>query len=176
MAIGFWSVSMSCFSALFSVAFICFSPWSSIAFVCFSNALPIRKLVVNLPCFIILLWIGDNISLPVIYLYLSILPDDKIDLFVAPLLISYCSFSSHILPSVIIISFYIFCKKYFWNVKDYLTQECDHLPERIWFYYAFFIKIYKVLKVNTWWMIKCNLLKLSFVWNFHYDINAQNLI
>ena len=33
-----------------------------------------------------------------------------------------------------------------------------------------FIKIHKVLKVNIWRMFKCNLLKLSFVWNFHNEI------
>ena len=33
-----------------------------------------------------------------------------------------------------------------------------------------FIKIHKVLKVNIWRMFKCNLLKVSFVWNFHDEI------
>ena len=38
-AIGFRSVSKSCFANLFSIAFICFFPWSSIIFLCFSKAL-----------------------------------------------------------------------------------------------------------------------------------------
>ena len=35
---------------------------------------------------------------------------------------------------------------------------------------TFFIKVYKVFKVNIWWTIKCNLLNLSFVWNFHNEL------
>ena len=42
--------------------------------------------------------------------------------------------------------------------------------KRIWFSSTLFIKIYKVLKVNVWRMIKCNLLKFSVVSNFHSKI------
>ena len=39
----------------------------------------------------------SNISSPVKYSYLSILPDDNADIFAASLLISHCTFSSIIL-------------------------------------------------------------------------------
>ena len=38
LAIGFLSVSKSCFSTLFSISFASFLPSSSIDFVCFSKA------------------------------------------------------------------------------------------------------------------------------------------
>ena len=37
----------------------------------------------------------------------------------------------------------------------------------------FSIKIRIFAKVNIWWMIKCNLLKLSFIWNFHNKIMCR---
>ena len=92
-----------------------FFPCSSIVFVCFSNALP-RGEYVNFPCSIILLWSDGKISLPVRN-YLSILPDDKTDIFAASLLISYCSFSSIILSSIYIINFYIVSKIFFLKHK-----------------------------------------------------------
>ena len=47
------------------------------------------------------------------------------------------------------------------------------------------VKVYKALKVNIWWIVKCDLLKLSFVWSFHnnfeiillnYLISSWNLV
>ena len=60
------------FSSWFSTS-TCFIAWSSIAFIYFSNALPSGEHV-NLACSIILLWSHGNISSPVRYTYLSILP------------------------------------------------------------------------------------------------------
>ena len=40
-------------------------------------------------------------------------PDDNTDILAASLIISYCSFSSLILLSVIMVSFYIFSKRLF---------------------------------------------------------------
>ena len=51
-------------------------------------------------------------SLTVINSYLSILPDDNVD-FPGPLLTFYCSFSSLILSSIVVISFYILYKSFF---------------------------------------------------------------
>ena len=34
----------------------------------------------------------------------------------------------------------------------------------------FFVKIHKSFKVNIWWLINCDLLKLSFVWNFYNKV------
>ena len=89
-----------------------FIPWSSIVFVCFTKAF-LNEEYVNLACSITLLWSGGSISSPVRYSYLSIFPDDNADIFAASLLISYCSFSSLILSSVMMISFYILSKKFF---------------------------------------------------------------
>ena len=40
----------------------------------------------------------------------------------------------------------------------------------MWFCSTFFVKIYKSSIANIWWMIRCHLLKLSVVWNFHHKI------
>ena len=53
----------------------------------FLYALP-RGEYVNLACSITLFWPGGNIPSPVRYSYLSILPDDKADIFYASLLTS----------------------------------------------------------------------------------------
>ena len=75
-------------------------------FICFSKAFPNGKYV-NLACSIICLWLEGNISSPVRYSYLSILPQDNTDIFAASLLISYCSFLSlisyHQLPWLVFI-------------------------------------------------------------------------
>ena len=55
--------------------------------------------------------------LPVKYSYLSIFPDYNADTFAASQLISYCNFSALILPSVVIISFYILSKRFFLKRK-----------------------------------------------------------
>ena len=60
-----------------------------------------------------ILWSEGNISLPVRNSELSILLDDYPDIFVASLLILYCSFSCLILSSMLIISFYILSKRFF---------------------------------------------------------------
>ena len=53
------------------------------------------------------------ISSPVRNSYLSIFPDDKAGIFAAYRLISYCSFSSIILSSIVMINFYIVSKRFF---------------------------------------------------------------
>ena len=93
-------------------ASICFIPWSLIVFICFSNALPSTEYV-NLAWSIILLWSDGNISSLIRYSYLSILPDGNADVFAASQLISYCSFSSLILSSIVLINFYILSKRFF---------------------------------------------------------------
>ena len=69
-----------------------FIPWSLIVFICFSNALS-RGEYEDFACSIILIWSDGNLSSPVRYSYLSILPDNNTNIFAASLLISYCSFS-----------------------------------------------------------------------------------
>ena len=71
---------------------------------------------VNLACSITLLWSEDSFSWPVRDSYLSIFPDDNVDVFVASLLISYYDLSSLILSSVVMIRFYI-------SIKDYMMQD-----------------------------------------------------
>ena len=44
---------------------------------------------------------------------MSIFPDDNVDTFAASLLISYCSFSSLFIASIVVISFYILSKRFF---------------------------------------------------------------
>ena len=94
-----------------SKASTCFIPCSSIVFICFSNALPSGEYV-NLAGSIILLWSNGNIYSPVRYSYLSILPDDNAEVFAASLLISYCSFSSLSLSSILLVNFYIISERF----------------------------------------------------------------
>ena len=89
------STRFNCVPCSSSVS-ICFPSWSLTVFIRFSKDFP-RGKYVNLAYSIILLWTDDNISLPVRSSYLSILPDDNTDIFVAFLLILYCSFSSLVL-------------------------------------------------------------------------------
>ena len=81
-----------------------FFPCPPIVFICLSNALP-RAEYVSFACSIILLWSDGNISSPVRYSYLSILPDDNADIFAASLLILYYSF-------------YILSKRFFLKRED----------------------------------------------------------
>ena len=90
-----------------------FSFLSSIDIICFSNGK-----YVNLACYLILLWSDGNISSPVRNSYLSTFPDDNADILAASLLISYCNFSSLILSSVVMISFYILSKKFFYKREE----------------------------------------------------------
>ena len=78
--------------------------------VCFSKTFP-KGEHTNLACSIICLWLEGNISSPVRY-YLSISPDDNADIFAASPSISYCYFSSLILSSIVMISFYIPSKRF----------------------------------------------------------------
>ena len=136
----------------FVIASICFLPWPSIVFTCFSNASP-RGKYVNLACSITLFWPGGNIYSPEKYLYLSIFPDHRAEFFVISMLISYCSFSSLILSSIVMISFHILSKRFLLKHKG-LSDARVASAKR-------FIKIQKVFIVNIWWMIK-----LSFLWCF----------
>ena len=61
--------------------FNCFSlflTYFSTAFVCFSNDL-LNEQNVNLACYTILLWSEGHISSPMMYSYLSALPDNTVD-------------------------------------------------------------------------------------------------
>ena len=131
-----------------------FIPWSSIIFICFSNALLSGK-DVNLACSIILLWSDGNISSPV-------LPDDNTDTFPAFLLVSHCSVSSLILSSIVVISFYIRSKKILSETWRIIWCKSSIYHQKNMVLQYIFVKIYKALKVNIWWMIKCDLLRLSF--------------
>ena len=53
-----------------------------------------------------------NISSSVRYSYSSIFPDDNANFFASSLLISYCSFSSLILSSFVMIDFHIVSKRF----------------------------------------------------------------
>ena len=88
-------------------------------FIYLSNALP-RGEYVNLACSIILLW-SDSISSAVSYSYLSILRGDNADIFAASQSKSYCSFSSLILSSTVMIKFYIAFKRF--------SLKCEELSD-----------------------------------------------
>ena len=72
-----------------------------------------ERRILNFACSVILLWSDGSTSSPVRYSYLLILLDDNADIFAASLLISYYSFSSLILSSIVMIRFYILSKRFF---------------------------------------------------------------
>ena len=62
---------------------------------------------------------------------------------------SYCSFSLLILPSIVMISFYILSKKFFPKRKGLSDARVVSITKkRIWFCSAFFVKIHKDFKLN----------------------------
>ena len=78
-----------------------------------------------------MLWSEGNVSLFLKYLYLPNFSDYHVDIFTASLLILYCSFSSLLVPSLVMISFYIPCKKLFLEHEGlsdgtvvWLTETC----------------------------------------------------
>ena len=73
-------------------------------------------------------------------------------------------FPGHRAPAGFMVILKFFSQRFF--LKDYLMHKQYQSLKRIWFCSAYFAKIHKVFKVNIWWMIKCDLLKFSFVWNF----------
>ena len=78
----FSSFAINCFSPCFSTASISLSPLSLIVFINFSKAFPsCGQLIVA--CCITLLGPEGNISSPVRYSYLPILPDDRADILAA---------------------------------------------------------------------------------------------
>ena len=124
-------------------------------FKCFS-----KRKICNLACAITLFWQGGNIYSPEKYLYFSIFPDHRAEFFVVSMSISYCSFSSLILSSIVMISFHILCKRLFSKHKG-LSDARIASAKR-------FIKIHKVFIDNIWWMIK-----LSFLWCFGNKIACR---
>ena len=112
-------------------------------------------------------WSGGSISSPVRYLYLSVLPDDNADISAVSLLILYHSFWSLMFSSVVMISFYIFSKRFFLKRKRLSDERVFFIAKNtIALQYIFC----KDSKASTWWMTKYSLLKPSLVWNFHNEI------
>ena len=69
------------------------------------------------------------------------------------------------------VSFYVFSKRYFVKSKILSDARVASITKKKYgFCSTFLAKIHKVLKVNIQRMIKCDLLKRSFVWNFHNKI------
>ena len=132
-----FSVLFKRFYLLFRLIFNCF---------CFSKAFPKGKYI-NWTCSTVLLWSKDNISSPVKYLYLSILPSN------AFLLISNYSFSYLILLSTVLISFYIHSKRFFLKRKGLFDARVVLTTKQEWFGSTFFVNIYEVFIVNIGWMI-----------------------
>ena len=127
----------------------------------------------NLASSTIILWSDGRISLPARYLYLLIFPDDNGNIFAASLLILYCSFPSLILSPTVLISFYILSKTFFLKreiLSDGRVVSITKNDFGLWICSTFVIKIHKALEINIWWTIKCDMLKLLFIWDFHNEI------
>ena len=61
---------------------------------------------------------------------------------------SYCNFSSLILSSVVIISFYVVSTRLFLKRKGLSDAKVASITKEIWFCSTFFVKIHKVFKAN----------------------------
>ena len=103
----------------------CFFPWSSIVFICFLKAFPLKEKV-NLACSILCFWSDGNISSPVRYSHLWILPDDQADILAATLLISYCSF----LPLIWSLNVVIFIIWFSLNLKGLSNASVASLTKQ----------------------------------------------
>ena len=77
-----------------------------------------------------LLWSDGNISSPAKNSYLSIFSDGKADISAASLLISYCSFSSLILSSVVLINFYIVSERFFLKRKEIFDAKVVSITKK----------------------------------------------
>ena len=97
--------------------------------VCFSKAFPKREYA-NLAYSVICLWLKSNISSTVRYSYSSIFPDNNADIFAASLLISYCSFSSLILSSIVMIIFHILSERVFLKPKGFSNARVASITEK----------------------------------------------
>ena len=145
--ISFGNISSICFNSSFLLvrsrdfkAPTCFS-------VCFSKAFP-KGEYSNSACSIICHSLEGNISSPVRYSYSSILPHNTA-IFAPSLLISYCNFSSLILSSIVMISFYIPSNRFFLKREGLSDARVASIAKkRIWFCSTFSVKINKILKVS----------------------------
>ena len=61
---------------------------------------------------------------------MSVFPDDNADIFAISQVISYCSFLSLILSSIIMISFYILSKRLFLKHKGLSDARVASIPKR----------------------------------------------
>ena len=127
-------------------------------FISFSQWFPSQQ------CSIILLWCEGNVSLFLKYLYLPNFSDYHVDIFTASHLIFYCSFSSLLVSSLVMISFYIPCKKLFLEHKGlsdgrvvWLTETCIVVQYTI----SKVVKIYKAFKMVNWDLLKFLFVGLS---------------
>ena len=63
--------------------------------------------------------------------------------------------------------FYYIHKNIFSKPLRIIWCKCSIInKKRIRFSCAFLIDIFEIFSANIWWIIYCNLLKFSFVWNF----------
>ena len=127
-----------CFSAASLIIFRCFSSTSSIVFLCFSKTFP-RGEYKSLACSVVLFLSEGIISFSVRYIYLSILLDVNKDVFAASLFTSYYSFSSLILSSIVVISFYIFFIKLFLKCKLLSEERVVSFTEKEYGFAVYFL-------------------------------------
>ena len=123
-------------------------------FFFFSKAFPNGEYV-NLACSIICCWSDGNISSPVRYSYLWILPDDKADMLAASLLMSYCSFLS-ILLFVKNNLYYLYSVWMIWNIWP------------LWIMFNF-IFIYIIIKIDHLYLYLQSFAFIVVVTLFHYN-------
>ena len=68
-----------------------------------------------------------------------IFPDDNADIFAASLLMSYCSFPSLVLSSVVMISFYILSKRFFLKRKVLSNARVASITKKAYGFAVYFL-------------------------------------
>ena len=84
-------------------------------------------------------FLEGSISSPVRYSFLSTLPDNNAGIFGASLLIWYYSFSSQILSSIVMISFYIFFKRFFQKRKGLSGERVVSITKKVYGFAVHFL-------------------------------------
>ena len=141
----------------------CLFRFSLIVFICFSNA-SLRGEYVNIASCIILFCCRGNISSSVRYSYLSLLPDDNLDIFAVDLLMSCYNFSSMILSLIVMTLFITSCNRFF-KKRNRLSNE--RVVLMTYLFLIFSVLSLKFVRVNIRLINISDSLKLYCISNLH---------
>ena len=122
---------------------------------------------------------NGNISSPVRYSYLWILPDDEADTLAAYLLKSYCSFS-FLMWSLVVIFYYMYSKRFFLNFKGLSDANVVSLTKKEYgttVYFLWMLTKFSLLISDEWFIAICwsSLLRKIFVIKNDFNVKPLQL-